>query len=132
MTSLGTTEFFVVSVDLQWSISGHTVGEGPVIFGIANDDLNAAEIAEALDASPQSMADIVARERARRPVRLVGAFTGQTPASQFNDGRVKRTKLKTMLANSVEIAAWWRNESGSALTTGTTVDVFGKVYGYWA
>lgn len=131
MTSLGVTRFRVVSTRLTITMSDHTPTEGPLIFGIANGDLTNAEVGEALDASPTSMADIVARERARRPVRQMGVFLGNAASEVTNDGKPINQKLVTVLDTGVELNFWVRNEDGSALTTGTLINIHGKVFGYW-
>ncbi len=131
MTALGETEYQVVSMDLVWSKRDGTAGEGPFQVGVANGDLNATEIAEALDANPTSPADIVLRERAKRPVRHVGSFAG-LGEENLNDGKPIRTRLWTKLANGIEMEFWVRNRSGATLTTGMVVNVSGVIYGYWA
>lgn len=132
ITSLGVAKFFVVSADIIWSLSDKTAGEGPIEVGIANGDLSNTELGEAIDASPSSMADIVARERARRPVRRSGQFVSSTVSEVLNNGKPIRTKLRTMLDTGIELTAWARNGDGGALTTGCNVDVHGTIYGYWA
>ncbi len=131
ITSLGVTKFRAVSVDLTWSIQDKTATEGPIKIGIFNGDLSNTEVGEALDASPTSMADIVARERSRRPVRAAGMFTAAPASEVLNDGKPIRTKLATFLDEGVELEIYARNGDGSALTTGSLVDVVGWVYGYW-
>ncbi len=124
-------ECYAISADLNWAIRGHTAGEGPITVGLSNSQLTVAEIAEALDASPTSEADIVAREQARRPVRAVGVFPGLLSEETLKDGLMIRTPLRMSLAGDLEIAAWARNQSGATLTTGTVVEVNGKIYLKW-
>lgn len=131
LTSLGVTKLRVVSVDLQWTIDTQTVGEGPIMFGINNGDLTTTEVAEAINSAPSGPSDIIGLERGRRPVRQVGWFNGQVANESFNDGKIKRTKLNTVLAEGIELEAFFMNESGATLTTGTIVNIIGKVYGYW-
>ncbi len=132
LTALGTTKYRVVSMDLLWTIRDHTAGEGPIEVGIANGDLSNTEIGEALDANPTSPSDIVTIERTRRPVRIAGLFPGLLTEEALNDGKVIRTKLRTILDTGIELIAWVRNDSGAMLTTGTVVGIHGTVYGYWA
>lgn len=124
-------DFWFQSCDLQWSISGHTAGEGPLTVGLANSDLSVTEVKEAIQASPQSRSDIIARERARRPVRRVGIFNGATANESLNDGKPIRTTLKMYVAESDDLQMWIMNVSASPLTTGTIVQIFGTIYGEW-
>ncbi len=131
MTSLGVTEYQVVSMDLWWSLEGGSAQNGPIQVGVANGDLSGTEIVEKLDASPISASDIIARERQRRPVRQVGQFQLTAGGSVvLNDGKSIRTKFRTRLAVGIELECWVRN-LGAVLTTGATVHVQGNIYGYW-
>ncbi len=123
-------DFWVQSTDLAWSIDGLTQGQGSLAVGIANGDLSGPEITEAINAVPTSRSDIVNRELARRPVRRVGQFAGDSE-EKLGDGKVIRTTVKMYLAEGVELNAWINNGSGSALTTGAELNVFGVIFGEW-
>ncbi len=131
LTTLGITKFRVISSDLMWVINGLTAQEGPLIVGISNSDLSTTEIKEALDANPNSQADIIAIERNKRPVRRSGVFVGLATDDVLNNGKPIRTRLHTILDEGKELDAWCRNKSGATLTTGATVHAFGTVYGFW-
>jgi len=73
----------------------------------------------------------VEREQARRPVRRSGSFTGLSTNERLNDGKAVRTKISMYLAEGIELDAWAFNGSGSALTTGAVVHIWGTVYGVW-
>ncbi len=125
-------DFFALSADLSVKFRGATPAEGPLTFGVANDDLSVAEIGEALDAVVTSESDIIARERARRPVRRLGFVNDMDElGADWNNGNPKRIKLKFNLANGIEIAGWIRNQSGATLTTGAIIEWQGTIYGYW-
>jgi len=127
-------DFYCQSVDALWSLRDATVDQGPITIGYANGDLSVTEIIESLDSNPVSESDIVAQERARRPVRYAGQFPGAESANEdlvLNDGRMMRTKLAIMLNEGVELEGWARNESGAALTGSAVIEVRGKIYGYW-
>ncbi len=125
-----TDDFWVQSADLTWTIDGNTAGEAPIFVGLNNGDLSVTEIKEALQALPASRSDIVSRERARRPVRRVGGFSGQSGQS-LNDGKPIRTTIKMYLAESTELEMFALNNSGATLTTGGVIDVYGVLYGEW-
>ncbi len=124
-------DLFFVSADLEWTIRGHTAGETPLEFGIAHGDLSDTEILENLDVSLVDPSDIIDKERARRPVRRMGTFSGVAAEPVFNDGRPARVKGKFIINDGKTLAAWAANRSGSTLTTGAIVQIFGKVYGRW-
>ncbi len=124
-------DFFAIAADCRWAIRGLTAGEGPLNVGYHNSDLSVTEITESLDASPTSESDIIARERTRRPVRSAGTFSGATTEEVLNNGKPIRTKLRFNLANSLEVSAFIRNESGAPLSTGAVVEMQGKIYGHW-
>lgn len=131
MTALS-DDFWAQSADLTWTIRLQTAGEAPIFCGIANGDLTVVEIKEALNASPISRSDIVAREHARRPVRKVGAFNSPTTDDfTLNDGKPVRTTIKMYMAEGTELNAYVFNASGGALTTGAVVRVWGSIYGSW-
>ncbi len=132
LTGLGSTKFKVVSADLAWSLSDHTAAEGPIEVGLCNGDLTTGECAEALDAVPTSMSDVIAMERLRRPIRRAGMFAGLAADEVLNDGKPIRTKFRTFLDVGIELNAWVRNLDDSSLTSGSLVTVVGNVYGYWA
>ncbi len=127
-------DFWAQSADLIWAIHDLTPGQDPIAVGLANGDLSVAEVKEALNASPVSRSDIVARERARRPIRKVGQFSSQDASSssnRLNDGKAIRTTVKMYMAEGTELNAFAFNQSGAALTTGAIVRVWGDIYGEW-
>ncbi len=126
-----TDDFWVQSVDVSITLRDATAGEGPLSFGFANSDLTTAEIIESIDSSPTHRSDIIARERARRPVRRVGQFAVLSGAEVHNDGKEERVTIKMYLAEGDELSFWTRNNSGATLTTGAVISLVGKIYGEW-
>ncbi len=124
-------DFWAISADLTWSVRGLTAGEGPLRVGLAQGSLTTTQVEEALDASPNSESDTVAREQASRPVRNVGIISGVATEETMNDGKPIRTKLKMAIANSADLDMFVRNESGATLTTGAVVEVSGNLYIQW-
>ncbi len=122
----------VIGTDLTWATRDFTAGEGPIQVGVSNNQYSAAEIVEALDASPAHRADEIALERSARKVRNVGVFMISNADESLADGRVVRTrKLYWPLAGSANMVIWGVNRSGAALTTGGVIEVQGKVYAKW-
>ncbi len=126
-----TQEAWMIRADLLWMTRGVTSGEGPLTVGIADGELSVTEIAEAEDASPTSQSDRVARERASRPVRRVGAFPLAAPDEVLNDGKPIRTTMKWMEAGDNEPEFYARNQGGATLTTGGVVEVTGTLFIAW-
>lgn len=124
-------DLFVISVDCTWSIRGLTAGEGPIHIGWCHGDLSVTEITEALDAEVSDPDDIIARERARRPVRRAGSFSGQTADDVMNDGNPVRTKCKFSVGDGHSLTAYAVNRSGAQLTTGGIVVIEGTIFGRW-
>ncbi len=124
-------EMFFISADLTWTLAEATAGEGPIKVGVAHGDLTAAEINEALDASPLDRDDIIANERRRRPVRTVGMFRSTTATEVLNDGRKIRTTIKMKVGIGHDLNFWARNQSGATLTAGTQIQVDGVLYARW-
>lgn len=124
-------DLYILSVDSQFSLIGHTAGEGPISVGFNHGDLTATEIQESLNAELTDPDDIIAKERARRPVRKTGYFDGLTTNERLNNGANLRTKLRFSVGNDHTLGAWAWNTSGAALTTGSLVKVQGTIYGRW-
>lgn len=123
--------FWFQSGDLSWSLDNHTAGQGPILVGLANGDLSAAEIVESINAVPAARSDIINRELARRPVRRVGAFDAVNSGEKLFDGRTERQTIKMFCSVGVELNAYAFNASGSTLTTGSQLRIFGVLYGSW-
>ncbi len=123
---------YLHSMDVSISLRDGTAGEGPLTFGIASDSLTDDQVEEALDTSVTSESDVVSKERASRPVRRIGrALDGTGLTTIWNDGRMKRVKIKMMLAVAQNLHGWVRNQSGATLTTGAIVEWQGTIYLNW-
>ncbi len=126
-----TRECFIMSARLMWAIQDHTAGEGPIQFGLHHNDLSVTEVGEGLDAVMSGSSDRIEYERSTRPIRQVGHFAGLNTDEVFNDGRALKTKVKMTFDEGFAFGMWARNQSGSTLTTGTLVKIFGNIYGVW-
>lgn len=127
-----TEDLFVISVDVFWQINTFTALQGPILVGIAHGDLSVTEITEALDASPSGPRDIIAMERARRPVRRAGQFNNQLAGDRLNDGKAVRTRCKFLVPDGVPLNMYAVNRGSAALSvTDPIVEFNGTVYGRW-
>ncbi len=125
-------EFYWISNDLYWQVDGLTVGQGPIVVGIAHNDYTDVEIAENLNQTGmEDPGDKIAQEHGRRLVRRSGQFGGGSANEALNDGKSIRTKAGWVLQDGFAPAFWAQNKSGAALTTGAAVRVLGKMYGRW-
>ncbi len=124
-------DIYIMSVDALWTIKGHTANEGPLQVGFNHGDLNATEVEEALEANLQDPDDIIAKEHARRPVRRAGTFAGNESHESLNHGVQIRTKLKFSVGETFALNAWCQNQAGATLTTGTTINIVGTIFGRW-
>ncbi len=86
---------------------------------------------EALKADLSSPDDIIAKERARRPVRRTGVFNGLSVNESIGDGLNVRQKIKFSVGDTFDLDAWFWNRSSGALTTGAVIDCDGTIYGRW-
>ena len=124
-------DLFCISVDALWSKSDGTAGEGPIHVGFAHGDLTVTEIQEALSANLTDPDDIIARERARRPVRKSASFPQIAADEVVASGLPIRTKLRFSLGDGHPLRTWAYNRSGATLTTGVNIRVSGTLYGRW-
>ncbi len=127
--SNSTRDSYIVSIDWSASMRNHTAAEGPVEIGFAHDDYTVGEIAECLDAGASfDPGNKVAQEQARRLVRTAGIFSGLTTDETLHLGTPKRTTMKFLVSQGFNVSFWARNRNGSALTTGSVIELSGKAY----
>ncbi len=127
-----TQEHWAISCDLTWTLGGLAAGEGPIYAGLAGPGLTAALIEEAVEANPVDEDDIVANERSKRPVRMIGSFPGLTGNEALNDGKAMRTKLRMIGSDDSNVQFWGYNfEAAAPLTTGAVLRIQGKLYITW-
>ncbi len=125
-------DLFVISVDGLWTVRGLTAGEVPLGVGLAHGDYSVTEILENLEIEVISPDSMIEMEKAKRKVRRVGTFAeGGVTDMSLNDGKPIRSIMKFTVGNSQNISVWVRNNSGSALTTGATLQLNGTIFGRW-
>lgn len=123
-------DIFLISADVTVSARDGTAGQAPIEVGLCHGDLSATEVQECLDAELTDPDDIIAKERARRPVRRVGLI--QTPTDEvLNNGVVQRIKLKFSVGDGHPLNWFASNRSGAPLTSGCVVGFHGILYGRW-
>ncbi len=124
--------FFAINAKLSWSWRAHTAGEGPVQVGLSHGDLTAAEVEAYLELSWTDPNDKIAAEVATRGKYIVpvGVFDGLTTEEKLFDGRVKKSRIK-WVTKAEDLSMYAHCQDVNGLTTGTTLEVTGKIFGYW-
>ncbi len=119
----------LMSTNLLWSIKNQTVGEGPIVVGVAHGDYSVAEIKEAIESgSSINIGDKVAIEKGNRLVREIGVFSGLATEETLNDGRPIKTRLNWAIPIGINVNCFAYNDSGAQLNTGTIVDATGPLW----
>ncbi len=122
-------EVFALSIECTWDLAVHTVDEGPIVVGIAHGDYSDAEIEQVIESTGSwSRGDLVAQEVARRKVRIVGVFNGDSTEESLNDGKPIKTTLKFNLITGATLKVFAYNRDASSLTTGSLVMINGHVW----
>ncbi len=124
-------DYFCFSMDLLMHLETNTAGDGPLKMGVAHEDLTLAEIVEAITAELTDPDDIIAKERARRPVRTVSSFNGLAATEITNDGQMKRIKVGWSIGDGHNLDLWAQNDDADARQTGGIVQFSGVLYGRW-
>ncbi len=124
-----------IGVDVLVSMKNATADQGPLLVGIAQDQLTVTEIKEALNAAPTGPNDVTAIEHSRRRVRVLGYLRGSAVAEDIvlNNGRMNKIrKMRISLDPSENLPSFFvMNKSGAVLTTGAIVEFQATHYGTW-
>ncbi len=115
---------WVSSVRAIWAMQRFSTqaDDGPIMVGLAHSDYSDAEIEEFIENTGSwTRGDLVAQERARRKIRIVGIFeTGalsSAEATVLNDGKPITTKCGWMLVTGATLRFWAYNLGTSPLAT---------------
>jgi len=134
-----TEDFRMLKSVHHWSLTGATTvsGDGPLVMGIANDSLSAAEIVAALIADgPLDRSDRVKQELAERGVFAfdMDLISFDVSTASVNGSRVSGVVTNTQrwtYSSAVGWSLWIFNLGTGALTTGGVVRVLSKYFGVW-
>ncbi len=114
------------------TFSGKTAAEGPIVVGLASTDLSTTEIKECIDADPQKPDDTPASEQVMRQVMPIWVIGKTETASQNSPYRYEEIPYPWKEVAEGDGLAWFAmNEDGSALTTGTEIEIQGVLIGEW-
>ncbi len=104
------------------SFTGHTVGEGPILYGLGRDLESVTLLKEALEADPQGFSDKDELEKTTRNVMVLGYLSdiGSAVSNQWQGMRKIKFPWK-LIPEGSDLQVWAFNRSGATLTTGTIV-----------
>ncbi len=120
--------FRLMRSEVYLNETGFTDGEGPILIGMAAS-LTAAEIEEALEASPTGRLDDVLNTMANRPIWPLAVQ--QSSVTSTTDRRVIVVQPRWSLPEDGGLVYFAYNLSSSPLTTGTILSFAAKHFGVW-
>lgn len=133
-----TQNLFLTALEALGQVTGLTAGEGTgLMVGIANRDLDMAQIAECLVVDgPLDLNDKIKAERASRFVKLFGAVEQAVAGTAMvfkgeNGSMLMKTNPKwlfTSASSGFQMFIW---NNGIALTTGATARLQSTFFGSW-
>ncbi len=129
--------FIIKKQKIAISINGLTDAEGPILVGMTNTRISAAEVAECINADPQSPLDVPAQERSMREVYPIMVFalwtTTKDPAVNEirNEYRALHYPWKE-IPEGTGLDLFAMNRGGGALTTGAAVNFQLTTIGEWS
>ncbi len=134
-----TDRFRLIKATAIVTLKGITVGEGPILFGLASNSLSIAEIASAISANgPLSKQAGSEQNNAEFPVWTLGSFPSliagveYLQATKVQPGRIMDTIRWTFGVDTSPGYCWWaQNRSGGSLQTGGVITVESKMFGVW-
>lgn len=127
-------DFFGVFFEAAIRVDGFTTGEGPVAIVLSEGGLSAAMVAQALiDDGPVDPADVTEREYHTRATWLLGVFNEDGLVKNGDNGllRYDFPGRGWMFSSDAEWTLWALSMSAAALTAGTTIKVWSRMWGRW-
>lgn len=111
---------------LQMSVAftGHTAGEGPILYGIGRDLESVALLKEALEADPQGFADRDEIEKCSRNVFVMGYLDDIVKTASDDGHKMEMHDVRfpwKKIPEGSDFQFWVFNISGATLTTGMVV-----------
>jgi len=127
-------DFRIIKMDYMISVrpaQAVVVFDGPVIIGIAQGNLTAAQIEECIETTVLNRGQVES-ENAMRPVWPLEIIMLPDPDAQINElTRKGSINLRWTFPNPSGWVWWAWNKSGFALVTGSTVEAHAKIFGVW-
>lgn len=115
-------------------IQALTASQGPLWFGVANGDVDASQIAQAIAVNPDNSRDDdqVALASRLRNFQVLGIIGGDPAAPTIrNYVDITDKEINMRLPDGNELNFFVYNVTGAALTTGATILASMQVLGRW-
>ncbi len=126
-------DFRIIKTEFTLHYEGHTLGEGPLTVGIADNELSVADIGETLILDgPTDRNDNSGNEQAMRPVWELAQVSGETASGRVPSSGLWAEKTLRWTFSNPEGWTWYAwNGSGTPLAGGMNVIVRAKHFGVW-
>lgn len=123
-----TEDFRLIKVELSAAVQNLTDNDGPVMIGLADNELTIAEIAECLQADVTDRNDRLEDEKATRPVWILSTYIHGSEIA--NNGLPIEKTIRWTFSNTEGFCLFAYNASNSTNTTGDVVH-HAKYFGVW-
>ncbi len=128
-------DFRMLRQDYWMTIKGAqatVIQDGPIMVGLAQGELTAAEIEECVESRPINANDRVQLERSGRAVWPLEMFMWRDVDNAQQPYVIKGTINPKWTFNNPQGWTYWvYNSSENAIITGATLELFAKSYGVW-
>ncbi len=114
-----------VSIRGSWALNGLTLGDGPLLFGIADGELTLIEISQYLQDIPTDRRNAPENERVQRAVQVLGTLGFRMETQWVRE----RIILPTFRENRG--FTFWCLNVGQTMTTGAVILINGRMFGRW-
>lgn len=122
-------DFRILRMDFFVSARLVEANEEPMLIGLADNELTAAEIEEAIEASPVDRNDHLAMERSHRPVWLLGLLRREGASTTlYLEGSWDK---RWTFSDTEGWTFFGYNMGANAYDANVVVDVVAKYYGVW-
>lgn len=111
---------------------GQSSGEGPLMVGVSNASISSAQILEALLVDPvESRADDQILAARMRNIAVLGILDIGQYSQQISVKDIKDVETNFRVPDGSDLKLWVVNLGPGALTTGSTVYIWGQHLGKW-
>ncbi len=128
-----TEDFRCISVNLDFTMSNLTLGQGPIGIYLANGNMSVAEVAETLTVQgPLGPNAQTENEQAMRPVYRLGVFGhGEVLAEHMHFSSKRNIRWTFSNPDGISIFAFNHSTSSALSTTDPVVNIMGDIFGVW-
>lgn len=122
-----------IQIEKIWhalGFKGHTVGEGPILYGLAKNLGSITELKEFIEADPSGPANTAETEKTERNIFVMGFLPDVGEVAYGGHMFRQRFPWKT-IGEGGTLDFWIFSKAGSAMTTGMTVHSALVISGEW-